>query len=71
MVESAEADNCDFTNRVTSGTAWDGWCEFAGCSAPNEDGERVIAYYYQKNEDVNATEDLGSLTWDIDHYEIA
>lgn len=71
MVESAEADSCDFTNRVTNGTEWDGFCEFAGYSEPNEDGKRVVAYYYQKNEDVDATEDLGSLDWEIDHYEMA
>lgn len=70
MVEDAESDNCDFTNRVTNGTEWDGFCEFAGYSEANEEGERVVAYYYQKNEDVDATEDLGSLTWTIDHYEI-
>lgn len=71
MVESAESDNCDFTNRVMNGTAWDGWTEFAGYSKANEEGERVVAYYYQKNEDLDATEDLGSLDWEIDHYEIA
>lgn len=72
-VESVEGENCDFTNRVTNGTEWDGFCEFSASvrlhDDPN-DREQLIAYYYQKNEDVDATEDLGSLNWEIDHYEV-
>lgn len=68
-VETVEGMDCDFTNRVTTGTEWDGFCEFSA-SVPLDDGDYLTAFYYQKNEDVNATEDLGSLTWVVDHYEI-
>ena len=54
LVEEAERDNCDFTNRVTDGTEWDGYTEFVGRSGENEDGDT----------------DLGGLDWEIDHYEI-
>lgn len=75
LVEEAERDNCDFTNRVTDGTEWDGYTEFVGRSGENEDGERVEAYYYQPNEVLekmaeDGDTDLGGLDWEIDHYEI-
>lgn len=54
LVEDAERDNCDFTNRVTDGTEWQGYTEFVGRSGENEDGDT----------------DLGGLEWEIDHYEI-
>lgn len=78
-VEAVEKENCDFTNRVTSGTEWDGFDEFSA-TVEFDRGEYVefgngcwhciVAYYYQKSEDVNATEDLGSLDWEVDHYEL-
>lgn len=72
-VKAVESENCDFTNRVTDGTEWDGWCEFSASvrlsNDPN-DRESLIAYYYQKNEDVDAVEDMGDLTWTIDHYSV-
>lgn len=75
LVEDAECDNCDFTNRVTGGTEWDGYTEFVGRSCENEKGERVEAYYYQPNEVLekmaeDGDTDLGGLDWEIDHYEI-
>lgn len=72
-VKAVEAENCDFTNRVTAGTEWDGWCEFSASVRLHDDPnnrECLTAYYYQRNEDVDATEDLGSLTWVIDHYSL-
>jgi len=75
LVEDAEHDNCDFTNRVTDGTEWDGYTEFVGRSGENEKGERVEVYYYQPNEVLkkmaeDGDTDLGGLGWEIDHYEI-
>ena len=75
LVEDAERDNCDFTNRVTDGTEWQGYTEFVGRSGENEKGERVEAYYYQPNEVLekmaeDGDTDLGGLDWEIDHYEI-
>lgn len=78
-VEKVEKESCDFTNRVTSGTEWDGFDEFSSSVDFNK-GEYVdfetgsycsiVAYYYQKSEDVNKTQDLGSLVWEVDHYEL-
>ena len=70
IVEQAESDNCDFTNRVTDGTGWQGYTEFVGKSSDcNADGDYCYAYYYQKSEDVDSVEDLGILDWEIDHYD--
>ena len=78
-VEAVEKESCDFTNRVTSGTEWDGYDEFSATlefdsgeyvNFENDSYCGIVAYYYQKSEDVNATEDLGSLDWEIDHYEL-
>lgn len=68
LVEAVEKENCDFTNRITNGTEWQGYCEFSA-SLKNDLGT-VVVYYYQKEEDVDATEDLGSLDWEIDHYDV-
>lgn len=65
MVESAEADNCEFWSR-----SYDGWETWRGCSHRNENGEVCVAIYYMRQEETEV-EDLGSLTWIIDHYEIA
>ena len=70
LVEQAEHENCECTCRLTDGTEWDGYTEFSASSDYNENMDRVVVYYYQKTEDVSNTEDLGSLDWEIDHYEI-
>lgn len=70
LVEDVEATACDFTNRITDGTEWDGYVEFSASSRRNDEGDFVVAYYYQKEQDVDSVEDLGSLDWEIDHYEI-
>ena len=74
-VEQAEKDNCDFTNRVTEGTEWQGYTEFSAASDLNENKERVVVYYYQSNEVLEKMReaydtDLGGLDWEIDHYEV-
>lgn len=70
-VKAVEAAECDFTNRVTEGTEWQDWDEFAASvDLHNEDNEHLIAYYYQKKEDVSATDDLSSLTWVVDHFSL-
>lgn len=68
-VEKVERENCDFTNRLTDGTEWMGWTEFAAW-IDIDDERKLGAFYYQKKEDVDAVEDLGDLIWDIDHYEV-
>lgn len=70
LVIEAENKNCDYTNRVTDGTEWAGFTEFSAISSGNQDDQKVACYYYQKNEDVKYNEDLGALTWVVDHYEV-
>ena len=75
LVEGAERDNCDYTNRVTDGTEWDGYTEFSASSRYNEDMQRGVVYYYQPNDVLekmmeDGDTDLGDLDWEIDHYEI-
>lgn len=69
-VEQAESENCECTCRVTAGTEWDGYTEFSASSDFNENMDRVVVYYYQPTELCLETEDLGSLDWEIDHYEV-
>ena len=70
LVEQAERENCECTCRVTDGTEWNGYTEFSASSDLNENMDRVVVYYYQPTELVLETEDLGSLDWVIDHYEV-
>jgi len=71
-VENVEKENCQFTNRVQ--TDGDTAVEFMA-SVPAVDREgtpcTLEAYYYQDEEIVNNTEDLSSLEWEIEGYEIA
>lgn len=69
-VEQAERENCECTCRVTDGTDWDGYTEFSASSDYNDNMDRVVVYYYQPTELCRKTEDLGSLEWTIDHYEV-
>lgn len=75
LVEQAESDNCVFTNHLTERSKWRGYTEFAGYSNYNENMERVVAYYYQPNEVLDAMRadnntDLDGLDWTIDHYDV-
>ena len=72
--EEVDSANCDCTNRVTSGTEWDGFSEWASDTKLGN-GWTVRAYYYQPEEafyreDGEQIEDLGELDWVIDHYMI-
>ena len=70
-VDTVDAENCDFTNRVQ--TDGDTGVEFsASVIATDLDGEEcsLMAYYYQAEEDLDGVEDLGSLDWEIEGYEI-
>lgn len=74
-VEQAEREACECTCRVTDGTEWNGYTEFSASSDYNENMDRVVVFYYQPNELVTVGEDeeapdLGSLNWEIDHYEV-
>lgn len=73
-VLEAEKDNCEFTSRLTNGTEWDGYDEFAGVSSVIESGDfegcRVRAIYFQPVELTKNCEDLGSLDWEVSHYQI-
>ena len=65
-VESVMAQPCDLTNRVTDGTEWSGYTEFAATlKTKDEDGDEVIlvAYYFFPTDEVMATYDLSSLSW--------
>ena len=75
LVEQVERMNCDYTNRVTDGTEWDGYTEFSAVSDYNDNMDRVVAYYYQPNEILekmaeDGDNDLGGLDWEIDHYDV-
>jgi len=63
-VAKVDAENCDFTNRVMD----NGWVEFSASVKLGE--ETLTAYYYQTQEAVDAAEDLGSLTWEVEGYEV-
>lgn len=70
-VNKLDTVNCDFTNRVQ--TDGDDAVEFAASiSCKDSDGEdcTLIAYYYQDQESVDAADDLGSLDWEINGYEV-
>ena len=71
-VLEAEADNCDYTNRVMANSDL---TEFAGYSDYTAAGDRVVAYYYQPSDVLRemaeaGDNDLGGLNWKIDHYKI-
>lgn len=71
IVEKLDYENCDFTNRVQ--TDGDNSVEFsAGLRFIDSDGtsRTLIAYYYQDPEALEGVEDLGSLDWTINGYEI-
>lgn len=72
VVDALDAENCDFTGRLQ--TDGDTAVEFAA-SLQYTDSEGIrchlIAYYYQDAEDLEGVEDLGSLDWEIEGYEIA
>jgi len=70
-VNNLDRLNCDFTNRVQ--TDGDDAVEFAAsikCTDDNGDDCTLIAYYYQDPDDIDETDDLGSLDWEINGYEI-
>ena len=73
-VESAMEQPCDLTNRVTDGTAWEGYTEFAATvKAKDTEDEEVIlvAYYFFPADEVMATCDLSSLSWgEPDNFEV-
>lgn len=63
-VNAVERLNCDFTNRLME----NGYTEFSACYDINDE-ESIIAYYYQKDEDINV-EDFSDLDWEIERYEL-
>lgn len=68
-VLKVENCNCDFTNRVMSNDD----VEFAAsikCKDKAGDICTLIAYYYQDKKTVSEVDDLGSLNWEIEGYEI-
>ena len=72
MVEKVDRENCDFTNRVQ--TDGDTLVEFSSSVVggdKNDTGCTLVAYYYQDQDDVDeAGDDLGSLDWEVEGYEI-
>ena len=73
-VESVRALPCDLTNRVTDGTEWQGYTEFAATlKTKDTDDDEVIlvAYYFFPTDEVMAAYDLSSLSWGApDNYAI-
>ena len=70
LIKEVESLNCDYTNRVTDGTEWHGFTEFMSSLELGNNNYHINAYYYQKNEDVENTEDLGSLKWEVQKFEL-
>jgi len=72
LVNRLDSENCDFTNRVQ--TDGDTTIEFSatlrGLAADDGQERTLTAYYYQDADMVREAEDLGSLDWVIDGYEI-
>lgn len=74
-VGNVDSESCNFTNRVGYNGSVQGDVEVefsASVSCEDKDGCEcsLIAYYYQDANDVDATDDLGSLNWEIEGYEI-
>ena len=70
-VNKLDNENCDFTNRVQ--TDGDTSIEFsASIKFVDHDGSDryLVAYYYQEQEALDGIDDLGSLDWTIEGYEI-
>lgn len=70
-VLAAEADNCDYTNRVMPDN--DSRVEFVGAAkATDRDGVPCTAwvYYYQEASTLAECDDLGALDWAIEGYEV-
>lgn len=68
LVKQAEKDNCT-EYRVSFA-----YTEYHGYSDETPDGDRVVAVYYQLNDDVKqemkTVGDLSGLDWEIHHYRI-
>lgn len=74
-VAKVDMESCDFTNRVgyNGSVQGDDEVEFsASIACEDKDGYEVslVVYYYQDAVNVDATDDLGSLDWKIEGYEI-
>jgi hypothetical protein len=76
-VATAEAENCEPTNRVGYNGAIQGedLIEWSGsASAEDKDGNEctVTAYYYTSQEEIDAAgDDLSNVNWKIYGYEVA
>ena len=71
-VDRVDAIPCDFTGRVQ--TDGDESVEFsASCKATNQDEDdcQIVAYYYQMQDDLDASgDDLSNCNWEIAGYEV-
>jgi hypothetical protein len=67
-VKEVETENVDFTNRLTDGTPYNGWTEFAASvqciSELTDDGAVLTMYVYIDSNDLVDCEDLSNLDWD-------
>ena len=70
LLTQCETENCKFTNRLTDNEL----DEFSAFSDEINEGKLsgyyVACYYYQPTELTEECEDMGSLDWSIDHYDI-
>lgn len=67
-VNRLDSINCDFTNRAQ--TDGDNAVEFSASINCTDNNGTLIAYYYQDQDDIDNTDDLGSLDWEINGYEV-
>jgi hypothetical protein len=67
-VKEVEAANVDFTGRITDGTPYIGWTEFAASvqykSELTDDDATLTMYVYIDSDDLVGCEDLSDLNWD-------
>lgn len=67
LVAKVQAEDVDFTNRVTDGTRHAGYTEFsASVRVPNPEGfdGQLTMYVFVPAELVQAAEDLSTIDWD-------
>jgi len=77
-VEEVERENCEPTNRVgyngvTQGDSLTEWSAMVSCKDNDGDEVYLVAYYYTTNEQdeiIAETGDGGSISWEIDGYEV-
>ena len=75
VLDRLEAENCDYTNRVSADLDCNNEVEFSAtisvAEVPEWGDVSVTAYYYQDKDEAAETDDLGSLDWEIRHIRLS